>query len=39
MTSDEVQRSNGTHSPSLEANRPLWPTAMANKEMFDSASD
>ena len=25
------------HSPSLEANRPLWPTA--NKEMFDSASD
>ena len=36
MTSDEVQRSNGSHSPSLEANRPLWPTA--NKEMFDSAS-
>ena len=37
MTSDEVQRSNGSHSPSLEANRPLLPTA--NKEIFDSASD
>ena len=37
LTSDEVQRANGSHSPSLEASRPLWPTT--DKEMFDSASD